>query len=436
MRALIDAHFAPDKPGIAAIVVRDGKTLLRTAAGLANVELGVAMQPNHVFRIASVTKQFTAAAILMLEARGALSVRDRITRFLPRYPTQGHKITIEHLLNHTSGIVSYTGMPEFESMMRQDMSLDELIATFKDKPMVFAPGERWQYNNSAYVLLGAIIEKVSGLSYEAFLTKHIFSRLGMAHTCYDNATRVIPNRAAGYSNTPAGVENAPYISMTLPHAAGSLLSTVDDLAAWDAALYTGKIVPRRALARAWTVSTLNTGAKRFYGYGWGVLPASDMTYIEHGGGIPGFSTNVMRIPERRVYVAALCNASNPPVSVQVLSHRLAMLALGIPTPEPKVVKVDKRALADCAGRYRFADDPDNPLVIEAKAGGLLCTYAPGQPPVALPPLSDSEYQWPDSLMRLRFVRGATDAIERVQMVDRGVVVDSGVRLKDKPARRR
>ncbi len=436
MRALIDAHFAPDKPGIAAIVVRDGKTLLRTAAGLANVELGVPMRPDVVFRIASVTKQFTAAAILVLEARGALSVRDRITRFLPRYPTQGHKITIEHLLNHTSGIVSYTGMPEFESMMRQDMSLDELIATFKDKPMVFAPGERWQYNNSAYVLLGAIIEKVSGLSYETFLKKHIFDRLGMTRTCYDSATRVIPNRAAGYSNTPAGVENAPYISMTLPHAAGSLLSTVDDLAAWDAALYTGKIVPRRALARAWTPSTLNDGATRYYGYGWGVLPAPDMTYIEHGGGIHGFSTFVMRIPERRVYVAVLCNAGNPPIQSQMLSYQLAMMALGTPVVEPAAAKIGKRALAACAGCYRFEGDPGDPVLIGAKNGKLTFTYAKNQPPLVCAPVSELDYQLSGTLMRLRFVRGSSDAIDGVQILDRGVVTDSGVRLKDKPARRR
>src|SRR5262245_36905600 len=165
---VLEKSFKPNEPGAAVIVVKDGRVIFRKGYGMANLELGVPVEPDMIFRIGSVTKQFTAVAILMLAEQGKLSLNDEITKFLPEYPTQGHKITVEHLLTHTSGIKSYTGLPEWRPLWRKDVTMRELIDLFKDKPMEFAPGERWNYNNSAYVLLGAIIEKVSGQSYADF----------------------------------------------------------------------------------------------------------------------------------------------------------------------------------------------------------------------------------------------------------------------------
>ncbi len=177
---LFKSSFPADGPGAAVIVVKDGRTLFRKAYGMANLELGVPLQPDMVFRLGSITKQFTATAILMLAEEGKLSLLDPIEKHLPGYPTQGHAITIEHLLTHTSGIQSYTDMPGWmTSRIQGAMTVTELVDGFKKEPMQFAPGEKWAYNNSAYILLGAIVEKASGKTYEAFVRERIFEPLGM-----------------------------------------------------------------------------------------------------------------------------------------------------------------------------------------------------------------------------------------------------------------
>ncbi|KPV51568.1 beta-lactamase, partial [Kouleothrix aurantiaca] len=222
--ALAHELYAPDAPGAALIAVRDGETILRRGYGMAQLELGVAIEPEMVFRIGSITKQFTAVAILMLAGQGRLALNDPITRFLPDYPMGDARITVEHLLTHTSGIRSYTDMPEWLPLWRKDFTLTELIGLFKNEPMRFAPGTRWAYNNSGYILLGAMIEAVSGVSYESFLQQHIFDPLGMRHSCYDNTLRIVSGRVAGYEKEPDGYRNAEYLSMTQPHAAGALAS--------------------------------------------------------------------------------------------------------------------------------------------------------------------------------------------------------------------
>jgi D-alanyl-D-alanine carboxypeptidase len=187
--------YPADAPGAAAIVVVDGEVVLRKGYGLANVELQVPNRPEMVFELGSVTKQFTAAAILMLAERGQLRIEEDVTKYLPDYPTHGRKITIEHLLTHTSGIPSYTSLPEWIPRMREDIRPETLIGFFKDKPLEFEPGERWAYNNSGYVLLGAVIEKVSGKSYEQFIEEEIFKPLGMKDS---------PATATWKSSSPGG----------------------------------------------------------------------------------------------------------------------------------------------------------------------------------------------------------------------------------------
>ena len=193
----------------------------RKAVGMANVELGVPLQPDMVFRLASITKQFTATAIMLLVEQGKLALSDPIEKFLPDYPTQGHVITVEHLLTHTSGIQSYTDIPGWMTgRIKTDMKVAELVDAFKNEPMQFAPGTRYSYNNSAYVLLGAIVEKVSGQSYGAFVTEHIFKPLGMTSSFYGSNEPVIPKRVQGYTRDGDAVRNAQYLSMTQPYSAG------------------------------------------------------------------------------------------------------------------------------------------------------------------------------------------------------------------------
>ena len=263
--------YLAGSPGAAVIAVRDGKVVYRKAVGMADLELDVPLSPDSVFRLGSVTKQFTAVAILMLAEEGKLALSDPITKFLPDYPTQGHVITVEHLLTHTSGIQSYTGMPGWmATKIQADMTLTELIDGFKKEPMEFAPGTRWSYDNSGYVLLGAIIEKASGTPYATFLQRRIFDPLGM--TVDDLRRQRGDHPAAGPRLLPRrrGDANARYLSMTQPYAAGALVSTVDDLAAWDAALYTEKLVKQASLEKAWTPYVLADGKATKYGYGWSV----------------------------------------------------------------------------------------------------------------------------------------------------------------------
>ncbi len=235
--AIVNADIKPGAPGAAVAVVKDGELIHAKGYGRANVEWNIPNTPDTVFRLASVTKQFTATAIIMLAGQGTLSVDDPITRFFPDYPTSGHDITVQHLLNHTSGIFSYTSDPEFLSKVRRDLTPAQMLAEFSRVPFDFKPGAKYQYNNSGYVLLGMIIEQASGMSYEEFLKSHIFAPLGMTQSCYLHNEPIIPKRASGYEPTPdGGLRNATFLSMTPHYAAGSHGSPALDLVKWDRAL--------------------------------------------------------------------------------------------------------------------------------------------------------------------------------------------------------
>jgi D-alanyl-D-alanine carboxypeptidase len=353
--AAIDRLFKgavkPGDPGMAVIIVRKGQILHRAAYGMASLELDEALKPEHVFRIGSVTKQFTSAAIMMLAEEGKLAVSDPITTFLPDYPTQGRTVTVEHLLTHTSGIQSYTDMPSWRGKWRQDMSLTELVDIFKNEPMQFAPGEKWRYNNSGYILLGAIIEKVSGKKYADFVRERIFAPLGMTHTRYDVTEDVIPQRAPGYAKTGDRFVNAQYLSMTQPYAAGALVSTVDDLAKWDAALAAGRVVSPGSLAKIFTSYKLASGSESGHGYGWQISRFEGRAVQEHGGGIPGFRSYVLRIPSDGVYVAVLSNLAAAEPDMDLLARKAAAIAIGKPLVNPPAIALTAEQMDPYVGRY-------------------------------------------------------------------------------------
>ena len=398
--AELEKVFKPNEPGAAAIVVKDGQVLFRKGYGMANLELGVPVAPEHIFRIGSITKQFTTVSILMLMEQGKLALTDEITKFLPDYPTQGHKITLEHLLTHTSGIVSYTGLPEWRPLWRKDLTMSELIDLFKNKPLDFAPGENYKYNNSAFVLLGAIIEKVSGMSYGEFVEKKIFAPLGMTSSFYDNTQRIIPRRAAGYSKNATGYANAEYLSMSQPHAAGSLMSTVDDLAKWDAALYTEKLVKQESLKRAWTSYKLNNGKLTNYGYGWAIGTLEGMPMIGHGGGINGFTCYAIRLPEAHIYVAVLTNREADPGEV---TKKLAVLASGKKWTEPKPqpgVTLSEAVLERYVGEYQLA--PNFSITI-TREGNVLMAQATGQSKFPLTAEGPTKFSFAPAGVQIEFV---------------------------------
>ena len=415
----IEAIMAPldrqDAPGAAVIVTREGRTLFRQGYGMADLELGVPMAPDMVFRLGSITKQFTAVAILMLAAEGTLALGDPLTRFLPDYPTHGHTVTVEHLLTHTSGIKSYTSMPEWLPLWRKDMALDELIGLFRDQPPEFAPGERFSYSNSGYVLLGAIVERASGLGYAEFLERRIFGPLGMAHSHYDRTERVIPRRLPGYQPGPAGIEHAPYLSMTQPHAAGGLLSSVDDLARWDAALYTDQLLPPALLQRAFTSARLNNGEETGYGYGWGLAAYHGRRIVEHGGGIPGFLSDAKRLPEDGLYVALLMNSTLADPPPDFLTMQIVAAALGRPHQTPAVVPMDAADLERYAGVY--ADDQGRERTVRRKDGRLLVQWPEGHQRELLP-IGPAEFAPKHSFTRVRFETDAAGAVTALAVQDR------------------
>jgi len=314
--SILQNKFQPDAPGGVFLVAKDGQPVYRKAFGKANVELNVDMKPEDVFEIGSMTKQFTAIAILMLMEEGKLKLDDDITRFIPDYPTHGKTITIHQLLTHTSGIKDYTHMKSIGSIAKRNLSPKELVDFFKNEPMDFEPGEKFQYDNSGYVLLGYIIELVSGMSYEDFIEKNIFQKVRMNHSCYASDREIIKNRAYGYQRHGDKLYNKRHISFNITYAAGSLMSTVDDLLKWQEALNHNLLVSPKTIDLAFTNYMLNNGEKINYGYGWHLKTINGMPDREHGGSIFGFKSMAVYIPEKDIYVVGLTNCDcNSPTQV-------------------------------------------------------------------------------------------------------------------------
>lgn len=394
--ALFSETYPADQPGVTVLIAKDDQVIYRKAFGLANVELNVPMKPENVMELASITKQFTGVAILMLKEQGKLSLQDPLSKYIADYP-KGHEITIHHLLNHTSGIKSYTNVPEFITMARTDMTPMEIIEKFKDLPMDFEPGERYAYNNSGYILLGYIIEKASGVSYEDFIQNNIFDKLGMKNSYYGSKSRLIPNRAAGYQNSQTGLQNADYLSMTLPYAAGSLMSTVDDMFLWHKAIHHNTLISEKSKQLAFTNYTLNNGKTINYGYGWGIDVLADFHTIEHTGGIFGYATSGIYVPEKNIYAIALSNiddGSGP----EVLNLKAVAIVLGKPLIDKPAVALSQEKLQKWTGAYQFEDVV---RFITLKDGTLYSTREGGQP-FKLIPLSENEFQFDGSFTTYEF----------------------------------
>lgn len=412
---LLAETYPADRPGATALIVRNGETVLRKGYGQANLELGVPMQPDMVLEIGSVTKQFTSAAILMLQERGQLSVTDEITRYLPDYPTHGQKITLDHLLTHVSGIPSYTGLPEWPSRWREDLTVDQLIAMFKDKPLEFAPGEKWSYNNSAYVLLGAVIEKVSGKTYEDFIEQEIFAPLGMKRSSYANLREIVPGRAAGYDKEGDNYLNTQYLSMTQPYSAGALISNVDDLALWEQALASGKLLKKESLDRIFTPVKLNSGQTTKYGYGWSAWDFAGTRIIEHGGDIFGFSSILTRVPAEKLLVVILTNNPGQEPRPGTTALRVVAKALGKPVEDRKAVALDPQGLDEYVGVYRF--DKETARVVTREGGRLFSQRTGGEKSEILAADRDSFF-YKDSDSTLRFRRDAQGKITAMEFFPR------------------
>ena len=416
LAAQVDALFKPlykaQAPGATVIVVKDGKTVLRKAYGAADIGANKPLTPGTVLRLGSITKQFTAVAILMLADEGKLALNDPITRFFPGYPLGGKVVTVEHLLTHTSGIVSFTGKPEYGANMGKDVGVADMIDSFKNDPLEFEPGTQYRYNNSGYFLLGAIIEKVSGQTYAQFLERRIFTPLGMKDTAFEGHERSRAERAAGYSKVEGGFAPAEKLSMTQPYAAGSLVSTVDDLARWNAAIGAGKLLKPASWKLAFKPYMLTPEKSTDYGYGWHVGTLQGVPVIDHGGGINGFRSFALRLPQQKVFVAVLANADSGNPDPEVLAKKSAALAIGKPFKEHKAIALDARALEAFAGDY--ATDSDDKRSFTVRDGALVMQRGQGSAR-PMKPFAPNGFFIPGSLAQFTFERDAGGKVTHVTM---------------------
>lgn len=397
--AMLAAAYQPGQPGATVIVVQDGRTVLRKAYGMADTAQKVALAPDTPMRLGSITKQFTSTAILMLVDEGKIRLNDDIAVHLPDYPAHEKKITIEHLLTHTSGIVSYTSKPGFVANMTRDVPVAGMIATFKDDPLEFAPGARYKYNNSGYFLLGAIIEKVSGMRYDEFIAQRIFVPLGMTRTAYEGHQRTPLPQAVGYSFKGGAFVPSQPVSMTQPYAAGAIVATVDDLAKWDTAIAGGKLLKAASWQRAFTPYTLADGKSTGYGYGWHMSALRGAPMISHGGDINGFKSFALRLPAEKLYVAVLCNSDSGLVRAQDAAFRAAAIALGKPFPDYQAITLSTAALDAWSGTYR---SDDGTVRTVRRDGDRFVLQREGRAAVTLQAYSANGFFVPGSLTSVEF----------------------------------
>ena len=287
------------------LVARDGEVLLDQGYGLANREWNIANDGETRFRLGSVTKQFTAVAIMILNERGLVDLDAPVKTWLTDAPAAWDGVTVRHLLSHTSGIPNFTDFPDYEGSRTQAATIDGLISRFRDRPLEFQPGENWDYSNSGYILLTAIVEKASGQSYAAFVTETLFQPLGMTDSGYDSHRAIIPHRASGYVPTGNGFAHADYLDMSIPQGAGALYSTTRDLLKWEQGLFGGRLLQPQSLA------LLTTPVRNNYAFGLGVTESNGDRTISHSGGIEGFNTYMAYDPARRMTVIVLGNLNGP-----------------------------------------------------------------------------------------------------------------------------
>jgi len=423
---LVDSLFSSvvksGSAGAAVLVAQNGRVLFEKGYGLADVEKHAAATLETKFRIGSITKQFTAAAILKLQEEGKLSVNDKLSKFIPDYP-RGDEVTIHHLLTHTSGIHSYTSKPEFMESVTAPAKTEDHIQSFKKDPYDFDPGKKWLYNNSGYFLLGYIIEKVSGEGYGDFLRKRFFEPLAMKNTGVHSSTAALEHEALGYQFEDGKFKRALNWDMSKAGGAGALYSTVGDLHRWNEGVFNGKVLKEATLKAAFTpvvAGEEDTAQPKEsgYGYGWSIQNIRGLQEISHGGGLQGFVSYLLRLPKENFTVAVLANCAPPPPGVDPtgLAHEVTELYLSekLATREtPKIdSKVSPKALNAVVGRYDYGMG----ILTLTKEGDKVFAQLTGQPKFEIFPKSETEFFWKVVEAEVAFVKNekgeVTKAIHR------------------------
>lgn len=393
------------------LVARGDEVLLSKGYGSADLEKQIPNDPKTKFRLASVTKQFTAAAILLLEERGKLKIDAPVKKYLPDVPAAWDKVTIFHLLTHTSGIPSFTDFPEYQLLRVYPATPAQLVARFRDKPLEFAPGEKWNYSNSGYVLLGYLLEKVSGEPYAKFVKENIFAPLGMKDSGYDSNEEVIEHRATGYAREASGPVKAAYIHMSIPFSAGALYSTTEDLLRWEQGLFGGKLLKAESLQK------MTTPFKSGYALGVGVLTKDGHKAVSHNGGIEGFRTHLSYYPEDKITIAVLGNLESS--AGEKIASKLAELLFGVTrktSKERTEITVPVEVLQRYVGTYEITYRVKNYIRLE---GDRLTTQLTGQKAFPLFAETETKFFLKAVEAQVEFVKNEKGQITHLVMYQNG-----------------
>lgn len=401
--AILAKAYSADGPGAIVMVVERGRPAYAAARGLADVEARTPLDPAMPVRLGSITKQFTAALVMKLADEGKLSLDDPLSKFLPDYPKPGADSTIRQLLNHTSGIASYTGIPGV--MMTRGSkphTTAEMIAIFKDAPPSFERGTDWAYNNSGYVLLGAVIEKVTGKPWHVALDERIARPLGLKSLRYGAAPDGEKGIPKPYTRDGDKAVPAMPIHMSFPHAAGALVGNAADLAAWARALHGGKVI--KPASYAMMIQPTVLPSVRTVPYGFGLAPGEvrGRPIVGHDGGIPGFQTDGIYLPKEDIYVAVFANSDRSATDPETVTRKLAAAAVGDPYEEFSAVPLDPTTVEPFIGVYR-AGDVERRLFLR---NGKLFTQRTGNPPLEVTPAANNRFFYADSLSWFELARAA------------------------------
>lgn len=419
MDEVVRASVAAEEFSGSVLVARDGEILLDRGYGLANREWSIPNDGDTKFRLGSVTKQFTAVAIMVLNERGLVDLDAPVKTYLPDAPAAWDAVTVRHLLSHTGGVPNFTDFDDYEAGKTLPATIDSLIARFRDRPLDFQPGEGWNYSNGGYILLTAVIEKASGKAYADFVTETLFQPLGMSDSGYDTHAAILPHRASGYAPTARGIVNADYLDMSIPQGAGALYSTTRDLLKWEQGLFGGRLLSPASLA------VLTTPVRNQYAFGLMVREAGGNTTIAHSGGIEGFNTHMAYDPARRMTVIVLGNLNGP--GPDQVAGSLMALARGesVTLPnERQAIVVAPEVLRSYEGVYELA--PTFAITISVVDGKLMA-QATGQDAFELHAESDVRFFLTVVDAQVTFTRDATGTVD-------GLILHQGGR--DSPARKK
>jgi CubicO group peptidase (beta-lactamase class C family) len=416
--ALFSSSIQPDDAGAAVLVAQHGRILFEKAYGLADREHNLLVTTETKFRICSVTKQFTAAAILKLQEQGKLSVNDKLSIYMPDFPG-GNKVTLHQLLTHTSGIANYAEKPGFFFQATNTITPDALIQSFKNDPYDFQPGTAWRYSNSGYVLLAWIVEKVSGQSYETFLLENFFKPLKMLNTGVYRPKLQLTNEALGYSYENGRFVRAIDWDMSRFFGAGVLYSTVEDLYRWNEGVFGGQVLNemslKQALTPARTKQNQDEDVQDGYGYGWFIdALRGGLQEVSHGGDIPGFRSVLVRLPKEDFSVVILMNSApgRKDIRPRPWSRQLVKLYMGGKLPPPPVRMPNPNVLPEAfdvlAGRY----DRGDCVVNVGREGAHLLIQDSSSAKVEIFPLSETEFFWKDAEQQIRFVKDKTGKVAK------------------------